>query len=122
MSLLHGLHDPAAYTGAYVSIGNFDGVHRGHRTMIARLIERARQDGVPAVVMTFSPHPIEILRPEAAPPPLTTLERKAELLAECGVDCVIATDAGCLMNIGGCLHRRAAKVRTVHLAEVLAST
>lgn len=90
MKLLHGFDDPAAYQGAYVSIGNFDGVHRGHRTMIARLIELARRDGVPAVVMTFSPHPIEILRPQHAPPPLTTLERKAELLGECGVDCVIA--------------------------------
>ncbi len=90
MKLLHSFDDPNAYLGAYVSIGNFDGVHRGHRTMIAKLIERARQDGVPAVVMTFSPHPIAILRPQAAPPPLTTLERKAELLAECGVDCVVA--------------------------------
>lgn len=90
MKLLHGFDDPAAYQGGYVSIGNFDGVHRGHRTMIAKLIERARHDHVPAVVMTFSPHPISILRPQAAPPPLTTLERKAELLADCGVDCVIA--------------------------------
>ncbi len=90
MILLHGFDDPSAYQGAYVSIGNFDGVHRGHRTMIAKLIERARQDSVPAVVMTFSPHPIAILRPQAAPAPLTTLERKAELLAECGVDCVVA--------------------------------
>jgi len=47
---------------------------------------------------------------------------KAGFIEKAGVDCVIATDAGCLMNIGGCLHRRAAKVRTVHLAEVLAST
>ncbi len=89
MKLLHGFDDPTAYQGAYVSIGNFDGVHRGHRTMIARLVELARRDGVPAVVLTFSPHPIEILRPNSAPPPLTTLERKAELLGECGVDCVI---------------------------------
>lgn len=90
MKLLHGFDDPAAYQGGYVSIGNFDGVHRGHRTMIARLIERARRDKVPAVVMTFSPHPIAILRPQAAPPPLTTLERKAQLLGESGVDCVVA--------------------------------
>lgn len=57
--------------------------------MVARLIERARAAGVPAVVMTFSPHPIALLRPEAAPPPLTNLERKAELLGRCGVDFVI---------------------------------
>lgn len=90
MKLLHGFDDPAAYQGAYISIGNFDGVHRGHQAMIAKLVERAHQDRVPAVVMTFSPHPIVILRPQAAPPPLTTLERKAQLLGECGVDCVVA--------------------------------
>jgi L-lactate dehydrogenase complex protein LldE len=45
---------------------------------------------------------------------------KASFIEKAGVDCVIATDAGCLMNIGGCLHRRASKIRTVHLAEVLA--
>lgn len=58
--------------------------------MVARLVERARTANVPAVVMTFSPHPIEIMRPGAAPPPLTNLLRKAELLGQHGVDCVLA--------------------------------
>jgi riboflavin kinase/FMN adenylyltransferase len=101
MKLLHGFDDPAAFQGGYVSIGNFDGVHRGHQTMVARLIERARAASVPAVVMTFSPHPISLLRPEAAPAPLTNLERKAELLGQCGVDFVIGyrTDWA-LLNLG----------------------
>lgn len=90
MKVLAGFDDPAAYRGGFVSIGNFDGVHRGHQSMIARLLAHARSDGVQAVVFTFDPHPITILRPDQAPPPLSTLERKLELLAQCGVDCVIA--------------------------------
>jgi riboflavin kinase / FMN adenylyltransferase len=90
MKLLHGFDDPAAYRGGFVSIGNFDGVHRGHQSMVARLLAHARADGVPAVVFTFDPHPIAILRPEHAPPPLATPARKIELLQQCGVDCVIA--------------------------------
>jgi riboflavin kinase/FMN adenylyltransferase len=90
MQLLHGFGDPPAYRGGFVSIGNFDGVHRGHQSMIAELIRLARAAAVPAVVFTFDPHPISILRPDQAPPPLSTLERKTELLAACGVDEVIA--------------------------------
>lgn len=89
MKLLYGFDVHAGYQGGYVTIGNFDGVHRGHQTMVARLTERARAASVPSVVMTFSPHPISILRPESAPHPLTNLNRKAELLGQCGVDFVI---------------------------------
>lgn len=89
MKLLLGLDESSPCQGGFVSIGNFDGVHKGHQTMIARLVERARVAGAPAVVMTFAPHPIEIMRPGSAPPPLTNLERKAELLGACGVDFVI---------------------------------
>ncbi len=73
-----------------VTIGNFDGVHRGHARIVERLIGKARSVGGPAVVFTFEPHPVRILRPELAPPPLTWTERKAELLAELGVDSIIA--------------------------------
>jgi len=69
-------------------VGNFDGVHRGHAQLIERLLARAREVGGPAVVLTFDPHPVRILRPELAPPPLTWTERKAELLAELGVSAV----------------------------------
>lgn len=90
MNLLRGFEDPAAYRGGFVSIGNFDGVHRGHQSMIAALVRNSRSMGVPAVVFTFEPHPIRILRPERTPPSLSTLERKSELLMRHGVDCVIA--------------------------------
>lgn len=90
MKLQHGFENPVNYAGGFVAIGNFDGVHRGHQRMISTLVDRAQSEGVPSVVLTFDPHPIEILRPEHAPPSLTTLARKAELLAKHGVDCVIA--------------------------------
>lgn len=73
-----------------VTIGNFDGVHRGHARIVERLISRAADVGGPAVVFTFEPHPVRLLRPEAVPPPLTWTERKAELLADLGVDWIIA--------------------------------
>lgn len=81
---------PVAVRGGAVSVGNFDGVHRGHARIVERLRERARQVGGPAVVFTFDPHPVRLLRPEQAPPPLTWTDRKAQLLAELGVDAVIA--------------------------------
>jgi riboflavin kinase / FMN adenylyltransferase len=73
-----------------VAIGNFDGVHLGHRRLVQRLIEHARKVAGPAVVFTFDPHPARLLRPAEAPPPLTWSERKADLLAELGVDAMIA--------------------------------
>ena len=72
-----------------VSIGNFDGVHRGHARIIERLVEKARRVGGPAVVFTFDPHPVRLLRPKECPPPLTWTDRKAELLAELGADAMI---------------------------------
>ncbi len=80
---------PALHGGA-LSIGNFDGVHRGHGQIIERLRFWASQVEGPSIVFTFDPHPVRLLRPELAPPPLTWTERKAELLAEMGVDCLIA--------------------------------
>lgn len=79
----------SAYRGGYVAIGNFDGVHRGHRVMIDRLVAQARAAQVPAVVATFDPHPLAILRPEGAPPCLTTISRRTELLRQVGVDAVM---------------------------------
>jgi riboflavin kinase/FMN adenylyltransferase len=90
MQLLYGFDSAAEYRGGCVSIGNFDGVHRGHQTMIATLVDRAQAAGVPAVVLTFNPHPIQLLRPELAPPSLSSIERRAELLGKCGVDFVVA--------------------------------
>lgn len=89
MQVQSGFEGAAAYRGGFVSIGNFDGVHLGHQAMIRELVRQARAAGVPAVVLTFDPHPIRLLAPDRAPPLLTTTKRKAELLAECGVDCLI---------------------------------
>jgi riboflavin kinase/FMN adenylyltransferase len=76
--------------GGAVTIGNFDGVHRGHARIIERLIGRANEAGGPAIVFTFEPHPVQLLRPEEAPPPLTWTERKAQLIADLGADALVA--------------------------------
>jgi riboflavin kinase/FMN adenylyltransferase len=90
MSLIRGWSDLDACRGGVVAIGNFDGVHRGHQAMIAELRRRADAAGTPAVAVTFEPPPVELLRPQAAPPRLMTLERKAECLRAAGADGVLA--------------------------------
>jgi len=90
MILLNGFEKPELYRGGFVSIGNFDGVHKGHQSMIAALVAHAHRESAPAVVLTFDPHPISLLRPGKVPPSLSTLERKSELLNRYGVDYVIA--------------------------------
>ena len=91
MKLLRSLDEfPDQLRNGAVSIGNFDGVHRGHARIMQRLLDSARALGGPAVVFTFDPHPVRLLRPELAPPPLTWTRRKADLLAELGVDAVVA--------------------------------
>ncbi len=72
-----------------VSIGNFDGVHRGHARIVERLLAMAATVGGPAVVFSFEPHPARVLRPHLAPTPLVWPERKVELLARLGVDAVV---------------------------------
>ena len=76
--------------GGALTIGNFDGVHRGHAVIIDRLKKFAAELNGPAVVFTFDPHPVRLLRPEQTPPPLTWTNRKADLLSELGVDVVVA--------------------------------
>jgi riboflavin kinase/FMN adenylyltransferase len=91
MRLLRSLDDlPEDLRHGAVTIGNFDGVHRGHARLVERLLAQAADLGGPAVVFTFDPHPVRLLRPEAAPPPLTWTDRKAELLSELGVTATIA--------------------------------
>jgi riboflavin kinase/FMN adenylyltransferase len=75
---------PARARGAYVTVGNFDGVHRGHRRLLARLRKRADAAGVAALAVTFDPHPVTLLRPDKAPVPLVWPEREVELLEEAG--------------------------------------
>lgn len=81
---------PDTARGGAVAIGNFDGVHRGHMRIVDRLLQKARDVSGPAVVFTFDPHPVRLLRPEQCPPPLTWTERKAQLVARLGVDIVVA--------------------------------
>lgn len=69
-----------------LTIGNFDGVHRGHRAMLQRLVEKARELRLPCSVLTFEPHPREFFSPAAAPARLTRLREKLELIAEVGVE------------------------------------
>jgi len=75
--------------GCAVAVGNFDGVHLGHQRLLAVARERARARGARAAVLTFEPHPVRVLRPQLAPPLLTQLPRKLELLAGCGVDAAV---------------------------------
>ncbi len=81
---------PAEFHGGAVTIGNFDGVHQGHARLVDRLRRHAHRAGGPAVVFTFDPHPVVLLRPVEAPHPLTWTERKAELLGQLGIDVMIA--------------------------------
>lgn len=92
---------PEGLRGGVVSIGNFDGVHLGHARIVGRLLEMARRHDVPAVILTFDPHPARLLRPQQAPAPLSWTEHKARLLDELGVDAVVAypTDAA-LLGLG----------------------
>ncbi|MFB6992196.1 bifunctional riboflavin kinase/FAD synthetase [Streptomyces sp. NPDC056178] len=90
MQRWRGLEDiPQDWGRSVVTIGSYDGVHRGHQLIIGRAVERARELGVPSVVVTFDPHPSEVVRPGSHPPLLAPHHRRAELMAELGVDAVL---------------------------------
>lgn len=72
-----------------VTIGNFDGVHLAHQTLLRRVVEVARPQGLRATAITFEPHPIKVLAPDHAPKLLTPLERKVELIAATGIDLLV---------------------------------
>ncbi|NJQ06466.1 bifunctional riboflavin kinase/FAD synthetase [Streptomyces lonarensis] len=80
---------PGGWGRSVVTIGSYDGVHRGHQLIIGRAVARARELGVPAVVVTFDPHPKEVVRPGTHPPLLTTHAHRARLMGELGVDAVL---------------------------------
>lgn len=75
-----------ATTSTVLAIGNFDGLHLGHRALLDRLTAKARELALPAAVMTFEPHPRELFTPEQAPARLTSLREKLALIEACGVD------------------------------------
>lgn len=90
MQRWRGLEDiPEGWGRSVVTIGSYDGVHRGHQLIINRTVARARELGVPAVVVTFDPHPSEVVRPGSHPPLLAPHPRRAEIMARLGVDAVL---------------------------------
>ncbi|TDF78615.1 bifunctional riboflavin kinase/FAD synthetase [Pseudomonas sp. H9] len=90
MQLVRGLHNlRPQHRGCVATIGNFDGVHRGHQAILARLRERAEALGVPSCVVIFEPQPREYFAPDAAPARLARLRDKVALLAAEGVDRVL---------------------------------
>lgn len=91
MKIFRGFHHPGVARACALTIGNFDGVHRGHQAMLALLINEARHRGLPSCVMTFEPHPRDYFaavarKPELAPARIGTLRDKLTELARCGVD------------------------------------
>ncbi|MFD1709627.1 bifunctional riboflavin kinase/FAD synthetase [Ottowia sp. GY511] len=91
MKIFRGLRHPGMAPGCALTIGNFDGVHRGHQAMLALLKNEAAHRGVPSCVMTFEPHPRDYFaavtgKPDLAPPRITTFRDKLAELARCGVD------------------------------------
>jgi len=80
---------PAELGPTVVTVGMFDGVHRGHRVLLDRVAAEAAARGLPAGAVTFDRHPLEVLRPGSQPPLLTTLDRKVALLGEAGMDFVL---------------------------------
>jgi riboflavin kinase / FMN adenylyltransferase len=85
----NGLHDvPAGWGRCVVTIGVFDGVHRGHQRIIARAAEVGAELGLPLAVVTFDPHPDEVIRPGSHPPLLCSVRFRAELLGRFGADAV----------------------------------
>ncbi len=111
---------PTGWGRSIVTVGVFDGVHRAHQQLINRAIERGRARGLRTVVVTFDPHPAEIIRPGSHPARLTSLRRRADLVAELGVD------AFCVLPFTPELQRMAAAefahevlVERLHAAEVV---
>ena len=95
MRIYRGFHHPQLASACALTIGNFDGVHRGHQAMLALLNSEARHRGVPSCVMTFEPHPRDFFaglhqQPDLAPARIATLRDKLLELSECGVDqCIV---------------------------------
>ena len=86
----YGLDDvPAEWGRCVVTIGEFDGVHRGHQRIVERAARAGKERGLPVVVITFDPHPDEVIRPGSHPPLLCSARRRAELLAGLGADAVL---------------------------------
>ena len=90
MTALHVVRDPLRAAslprGGVATIGNFDGVHLGHRRILESVAARARETRRPSVAITFEPHPLAVLRPDRAPRRLQTLRQKEEAIEALGID------------------------------------
>lgn len=90
MRIVRGLETfPREASGVVVALGAFDGIHLGHREILGVAVERARALRVPSLACTFDPRPEEVLQPERAPLPITTLEERLELIAQAGIDTTV---------------------------------
>jgi riboflavin kinase/FMN adenylyltransferase len=95
MRLIRGLHNLRAQDrGCVATIGNFDGVHLGHRTVFRRLLQRGHELGLPATVITFEPQPMEYFQPDAAPARLTRLREKLAAIRADGIHRVMLLEFG----------------------------
>ncbi|HEV7311625.1 bifunctional riboflavin kinase/FAD synthetase [Sphingopyxis sp.] len=75
--------------GGVIALGNFDGFHAGHQAVVGRAVRHARDEGRPAIVATFDPHPVRFFKPDVAPFRLTTLDQRQELFAAAGADAML---------------------------------
>ncbi len=90
MKFLRAIDELKSLPGStHLAIGVFDGLHIGHQAVIGRALESSRQNGGNAVVVTFDPHPVRVLRPEKAPRLLTSTRHKVKLIEKLGVDAVL---------------------------------
>jgi riboflavin kinase / FMN adenylyltransferase len=80
---------PPNFGPTVATIGNFDGVHRGHQWVIDEVVTRARALGIPSIAITFDPQPARVIRPESSRPLITPLDRKLELLSSTGIDAAL---------------------------------
>jgi riboflavin kinase/FMN adenylyltransferase len=86
MQVFRGLPRPSERAPCALTVGNFDGVHRGHQALLARVVAAARARGIAAAVLTFEPHPRELFTPDRAPTRISSLRDKFSALAEQGID------------------------------------
>ncbi|TXI10539.1 MAG: bifunctional riboflavin kinase/FAD synthetase [Polynucleobacter sp.] len=89
MKVIRGIPPAANWTPCALTIGNFDGVHRGHQALLKKLVATAKAQDLQSCVMTFEPHPIEYFAPEKAPSRILSLRDKLEALAKVGIDQVL---------------------------------